>query len=62
MKKAYQAGDLILHNNKLWTITSREKHKYIILECGDASMKLWTYELDWMFKKFPETKYFPVQK
>lgn len=58
----YQVGDLILHNNRLWTIVSREKRKYIVLQCGDASMKLWTYEIDWMLKKHPDTKYFPVQK
>jgi hypothetical protein len=56
----YKAGDLILHNGILWTIVSREKKKYIVLESGRRSWKVWTYELDFLFKKFPDTKYFPV--
>lgn len=59
-KAKYQVGDLILHNGVVWTIVSREKKKYIILQADKKSMKLWTYELDWMLKKYPNTKYFPV--
>jgi hypothetical protein len=56
----YKVGDLILHNGLLWTIVSREKRKYIVLESGRRSWKLWTYELDHMLKKYPEARYFPV--
>jgi len=56
----YKVGDLILHNGLLWTIVSREKRKYIVLESGKRRWMLWTYELDNMFKIYPNTKYFPV--
>lgn len=58
----YQVGDIIVHNGVVWTIVSREKKKYIVLQAGKGSMKLWTYELDNMFKIYPNTKYFPVVK
>lgn len=56
----YKVGDLILHNGVVWTIVSRENKKYIVLQADKKSMKLWTYELDHMFKIYPNTKYFPV--
>ena len=56
----YKVGDLILLNGVVWTIVSREKKKYIVLQADKKSMKLWTYELDRMFKLYPNTKYFPV--
>jgi len=58
----YQVGDVIVHNGVVWTIVSREKKKYIVLQSDKRSMKLWTWELDNMFKFHPNTKYFPVVK
>lgn len=58
----YEVGDLFLIDGRLWTLIQKKKGHPLVLESGERTANIYSYEIkDWM-KLYIGSKYYPVVK